>query len=747
MPPSITSNTTGDDILKGLQNPNVGSTDDPRHRARNSSSRKDRLQRAARRLSGNYTTQLSIDPTHATAHVDLSGEVPRVVISGREFPQPLTDYTDEEWDWLCQKALNMHESGGHIPYTHWDDFHRRLQKLTQIQQGVGKDIWNALEDCAIEEQIRSDYPKYSTLLLHFRANMFHAATPGTEQPDGTYQIGLAQAITTAILDKGAYNSGTLNQLLDEDDQSLHFASEDDRERFVEEILPEIDAVLNDIFELPGPLTRNKRIFDFIHEVLPEVEDADDSGAEDAGDGAGNMPNDAESPSGGAKKEASGLDGSRQSRSGESEHSDDGGSDSDDSGDSSDTNDDGENDEGSGNGDEEELEEEQIPDESGGSGSSGEEDKDAEEDVDVGRGGDEEEAGDKSDEESDGSGAGDDDEEISDDEGSSGGSEPSEDESTLGEEPDESAETESSVPSRQDIQTDEGLEESLSESRGPMHDEEDRQQTEALKAEAEAMAEAMNSAGGKLKSEGIELVDGVHSVDWETWLDAQRHKESLANLLRARGQSQGNMKTRRNQRRGRIDRNALHRLHSGEKRIKMRREHPDRPEFNFVLVIDRSSSMSGDKIETAERSLLRFALALESLDHNVMILDLYNNQVRLAAPFNQPLESFRANLANGATSGGTPLSDCLKIARERLLQEAGPGTENRMLVVTDGNPSNRQQYKDVLSSCTFPVVGVNIRSNGKGAGSEFYHRSETVRPDGSDLDRVLGQFARELLDVS
>lgn len=302
----ITPKTSKDDIRS-----NWGASID-REAIRTGSSRRGRLQRLARLRSRDYDTVLSVDPEHPTAHVDMEPDsAPEIVVTGREVDQPITTYSPEAWDWLVHKAMTIHEVG-HVKYTDHTDFMARLDDVDSAIKGTVKQIWNALEDGAIEMQIRRRWPNYSVPLLHMRANLFADNTPGIPDPEkGGYVVPVAHATFTGALDLATYNSGVYARLLDDSDPEYHFASERDRELYKRNIAPLLAALVPKVLSEPVGARRNKLIFEFIEDIAEYIDRADADGQaqmnRDEQNSAG-MPDDAsEGTTGGAESDADALD--------------------------------------------------------------------------------------------------------------------------------------------------------------------------------------------------------------------------------------------------------------------------------------------------------------------------------------------------------------------------------------------------------------------------------------------------------
>ncbi|MEA5387016.1 VWA domain-containing protein [Haloarculaceae archaeon H-GB2-1] len=270
--------------------------------------------------------------------------------------------------------------------------------------------------------------------------------------------------------------------------------------------------------------------------------------------------------------------------------------------------------------------------------------------------------------------------------------------------------------------------------------ESRESTDEQFGEFDALQGAVEDIDAELETDGIVIPTDDVECDDDVYRKALEDSKRLARLLRNRFQKQRKRSLDRNLRRGRLDPSALHRSATGGKRLKMQRTLPEENDHHCLFVIDRSGSMNGETMATAERAMGMLVFALESVDVEVSVLELFDKQCRLAKPFAQPAQTVRNRLFNGKAQGGTPLADTLHIARERLKREQG---KRFLFVVTDGTPSDPDRYMDALDRCTMPVVGVNLNDDAV-TGMDCFHRQVTVDPETAELRKALRQLIQEVL---
>ena len=256
---------------------------------------------------------------------------------------------------------------------------------------------------------------------------------------------------------------------------------------------------------------------------------------------------------------------------------------------------------------------------------------------------------------------------------------------------------------------------------------------------ETLQEAVSAAETELESDGVVIPTDDPEPHEPTREAATADGTRLARVLKNRFQKERKRSIQRNRRRGRLDPAALHRHATGDRRVKQRRERPDETDHQCLFVLDRSGSMR-KHVRVAERAMGMLAVALEAVDVDVSVLELLDKEVRLAKPADRDVDRAAGRLYHGEVGGGTPLTDTLHIAREFLKRTEG----NRfVIVVTDGRPSQPDQYREALNRFTVPVLGVNLTTE-EAAGESEFHRQVTVPPETEQLRRALRQLVQEVL---
>ncbi len=598
---------------------------------RTSETRRRRLEQSSQRRTRVWDLRLDIDPKHPTAHVDQNTGTPEVVVTGRRLPQPVSDLDGADWDYAAQRALSWHEDG-HVLFTDHDDFAHRLKIVSSGDKGTAKQLWNALEDGAIEKAIAAKWSNAYDVLRLLRINLFHDNEPGIMDVERGGQVfPVAHATQAVLLDEWMsdvydIDRGVKAKLLS-DDPEYHFAVEEDRELFIDEILPLIENVVPDVLSEPNSVQRNRRIFEFIEEVLDHLDDS-------KADGKSQMNRDENETSEGMPDDAS-------------------------------------------------------------EGHSGPAQQDADVLADV---------------------------------------EPEDIDKVVvgGEEP-------SGPPV--DVELPDDVEVEIAEDVGDQRREEAGVSGELIE-ELEDFAEALDSGSEGLAQREIVLPSGYTEANESVYQEASGASQVLAQLLRNRLQQERHSERKLHQRRGRYTGRggAGRRAIRGEKEVKERVIQPEDKDYHFAFVLDRSGSMRGRTMREAEKALGMLALALEKVGVEVMVVEMINNEARLAKPFQTAVEANKDNLFHGQTAGSTPLSESVDVVRERLKGAAG---NTAMVVVTDGDPDSPTQFKEAIRNCSMPTLGVNLTSADTPSGMDDYDRAVAARP-GSDLQQTLTQLIQEIM---
>lgn len=239
-------------------------------RIRNSDSRRRNLKTYAEAYIDDRADVILGDFDTATVQQEPE-QTPIIRIPSNRYEQLATDFEREQFDQKIQYAMIVHELG-HIRYTPSDYAYNNIYTLPKNQQPAAKRTWNALEDCAIEEQLRHDL---GTNIAN-RLSTLHANLSAAQLADASYPIyfSVINAVSTAILDLGRYDSRTLHALRDENNDDVQFVNEQHQDLF-EDFFGEVEQVVQDVLTTGDPYERTDRIFDFWEDFMEHLDQNDD----------------------------------------------------------------------------------------------------------------------------------------------------------------------------------------------------------------------------------------------------------------------------------------------------------------------------------------------------------------------------------------------------------------------------------------------------------------------------------------
>ena len=118
----------------------------------------------------------------------------------------------------------------------------------------------------------------------------------------------------------------------------------------------------------------------------------------------------------------------------------------------------------------------------------------------------------------------------------------------------------------------------------------------------------------------------------------------------------------------------------------------RRNVNLVMVLDISGSMEGQKIDQVKQSAIEFVQRLGDDDHlTVIAFNEKPNSLLLTQPVGGHREQIIATIGGLQAGGGTSLFDTIAFASEFMAQTGRSEEVNALVVLTDGQDTESQQY--------------------------------------------------------
>lgn len=571
---------------------------------------------------------------------------PVILMTTRAFEQGVTEYTRRVFDAMVQKALLIHEVG-HVLYTDSESHQDYVERVDENRQQMYHKTWNALEDAAIETQLRREY-SVSHELDVLNANLMSEDEIGHRIDEDALRFSFFQAVTLGILDMGCYNSGLFAKLMDPENTVLTFAGDTHDRTLMQDLLPDMKEAVKVVTTEPSSPKRNEHIWEFwkiLEDYLDEssVSGEKESGLENLLDSDGNIGGGSQQGDEDDDKQGAPVFG-KPDDSGSGQY---GGNYRDASALSQE--------------DVEEAIEEGIaaalsdePDDNGG----------GVDDVQVNP--PEERMNDEKEEQYQ--------QEIASEAAELDGGQQMMDEAEEYLDIIKNAVEEATDRSRSKGGLEGGPEWKGLTMNIPDYNSYDNERYAAAERRANRLAKILRNR-----------------------LQHERQDRTLRNQRRGKLSTGGGSMMRVE----RDDFRVFERTEEGKEK---------NYHAMFVLDRSGSMSGQPVRdAEEALGSMALALQKVNRKDKiDVSVMDLYKSQARLTLPFGVDADTKRANIFNGRTSGGTPLAKVLYLARQRVLEE---DSHPFMVVITDGRPSNRQKFREEVKKANFPVLGVYITSKG------------------------------------
>ena len=257
--------------------------------------------------------------------------------------------------------------------------------------------------------------------------------------------------------------------------------------------------------------------------------------------------------------------------------------------------------------------------------------------------------------------------------------------------------------------------------------------DALEREAERLVDVVRGPDGPDAVRVVEPADD--GGDRERWRDAVRRSRRLREDLHTRIRRERRPNPVQGRRTGDLDGRRLVAATQGRQRVFARLEQRSEKDYVCLVVLDRSGSMRGRPIRTAETATARLVAALSAVGVDVSVLSVWESELCLELPFGGDPADHVDRLLTERSGGSTPLSDGIALACERV--DRGDG-RYPFVVVTDGAPDDGDAYLAALERMTFPVYGVYVGSDADGA-----YFDQVAETSVDSLGRTLEQLVRSL----
>ena len=203
---------------------------------------------------GNYLVLITTQPTD----LDKLGGITRQVHADRNF----------------QMGVALHELL-HILHTDNKYIREQLEERVEDQyRDLVHELINLIEDAAIEKSV-FDSEKWTKRAENRIITTRKAVDTSIEDIPTPAELGLWDAISGIIYDRGIFNSGKTDILLDPDDGRIRFQSEEIRE-VVEKLQPRLEEWIYETRSKPDSIDRTDATIGFWKNILKPIFDQPDS---------------------------------------------------------------------------------------------------------------------------------------------------------------------------------------------------------------------------------------------------------------------------------------------------------------------------------------------------------------------------------------------------------------------------------------------------------------------------------------
>jgi len=147
-------------------------------------------------------------------------------------------------------------------------------------------------------------------------------------------------------------------------------------------------------------------------------------------------------------------------------------------------------------------------------------------------------------------------------------------------------------------------------------------------------------------------------------------------------------------------------------------------MDIALVIDCSGSMSGSKLHDAKEAALRFVDSIGPNAH-LGLISFGAPDAHIRSPLTQDFGSLRQAIERLSADGGTPMSEAIALAREKMFVNVNKTAAcstlqntNIIVLLTDGMPNNREATRsqaDITKQKGIRIIAIGV---GDGVDSEY-----------------------------
>ena len=196
----------------------------------------------------------------------------------------------------------------------------------------------------------------------------------------------------------------------------------------------------------------------------------------------------------------------------------------------------------------------------------------------------------------------------------------------------------------------------------------------------------------------------------------------------------------------VDHRILHRLPTGDSRVFRRKEERKAINTAVLILLDRSGSMSGERIVLARKTVMALTDALTTIPGVKVATAAFpgtDDRVVPLTRFGQSVAKSQPGYGIGA-SGGTPLVQALGWVRAQMAVRQEP--RKIVLVATDGqprNPGTTQAMIKKLETEGVEMMGLGILD--QGAISRFFRKSRTINSLSRLPEAVFGMLSDALME--